>query len=497
MQNSRNNQVKANKLFILKRNTIIELLVHLLVFFVYLWIASHGYLTFDYSKTPISKTHYQSEAFLNGQLYLKIRPKPELLALQNPYDGRYNEHLRLHDASLYNGKYYLYFSPIVAFFITSPLKLLTGYYISDALICTLLCFIGYLFSYKILAYTLSSAQLNLPLLYKTGMQLALGLTITQLYSLNRIKIYEVAIFSGYAFLMMGLYYYMLIMTSTITKKIYIILSGIFLAFTVWARPSNFIIVFILSLLFLVYQFFPQRREYKLHKIFLFFSPLFIIGFVIAWYNYIRFGSITEFGLTYQLTVGFNYTKGEILTDIFGMHNFFANMVNYFFRDLQFVPFFPYFINCTQFYVPPELANRYDVECQSGILRIPIFSLILFCIPLCKCYYTKYRQQTLFAFLILICSLLSFLAVSVAPMSGMRYMIDFLPSFSIAMFILFSLSLACNKHADQHFDILSLYFCFAVFISLLINFLLCFPGYEYAFINANPHLYRTIEHFLNF
>ena len=48
-------------------------------------------------------------AFLSGQLYLKTVPDPELLALPNPYDPSKNEKFRLHDASLYNGRYYLYF----------------------------------------------------------------------------------------------------------------------------------------------------------------------------------------------------------------------------------------------------------------------------------------------------------------------------------------------------------------------------------------------------
>jgi hypothetical protein len=70
--------------------------------------------TFDYYAK-------QGLAFKHGQLYLLDKPAPELLALSDPY----NDHLRrisgvhdlyLIDASLYRGKYYLYWGPAPSLF---------------------------------------------------------------------------------------------------------------------------------------------------------------------------------------------------------------------------------------------------------------------------------------------------------------------------------------------------------------------------------------------
>ena len=49
-----------------------------------------------------------------GRLDLPVTPSPELLALPDPYDPAQNSAYRLHDASLYEGKYYLYWGPLPA-----------------------------------------------------------------------------------------------------------------------------------------------------------------------------------------------------------------------------------------------------------------------------------------------------------------------------------------------------------------------------------------------
>ena len=46
----------------------------------------------------------------SGHLYLSKEPKPELVALADPYDPAQNNAFRMGDASYYQGHYYLYFS---------------------------------------------------------------------------------------------------------------------------------------------------------------------------------------------------------------------------------------------------------------------------------------------------------------------------------------------------------------------------------------------------
>src|SRR5713101_86638 len=89
------------------------------VFAFYLWTASSSGNPFIFGKKLSDYYNLLSDAFLAGRLSLVVEPSKELLNLPDPYDPSLNAKFRLHDASLYKGKYYLYFGPVpaVTFFI--------------------------------------------------------------------------------------------------------------------------------------------------------------------------------------------------------------------------------------------------------------------------------------------------------------------------------------------------------------------------------------------
>ncbi len=69
---------------------------------------------------------YMAEGFARGHTYLSVDPDPALLGLRDPYDPAANARLRLWDASLFKGKYYLYYGPGPAVAVMLPLRLVTG-----------------------------------------------------------------------------------------------------------------------------------------------------------------------------------------------------------------------------------------------------------------------------------------------------------------------------------------------------------------------------------
>jgi hypothetical protein len=69
---------------------------------------------------------YLAEGFLAGHTHLSVDPAPELLALRDPYDPSANARFRLWDASLYKGRYYLYYGPAPAVALMAPWRFLTG-----------------------------------------------------------------------------------------------------------------------------------------------------------------------------------------------------------------------------------------------------------------------------------------------------------------------------------------------------------------------------------
>ncbi|HEY4988412.1 MAG TPA: hypothetical protein VII09_01320, partial [Opitutaceae bacterium] len=91
------------------------------------WIAD-GVAPWDGDRSNVWHHYeYMAQGFLDGHTTLSVAPSPELLKLANPYDPVANAKLRVWDASLYKGKYYLYYGPGPAVAIMVPWRILTGH----------------------------------------------------------------------------------------------------------------------------------------------------------------------------------------------------------------------------------------------------------------------------------------------------------------------------------------------------------------------------------
>jgi hypothetical protein len=90
------------------------------------WTSAAG-SSFD-RETRNAWHHYEylAEGFFGGHTYLSVAPDRELLALRDPYDSTANTGHKLWDASLYQGRYYLYFGPAPALLML-PWHLVTGH----------------------------------------------------------------------------------------------------------------------------------------------------------------------------------------------------------------------------------------------------------------------------------------------------------------------------------------------------------------------------------
>jgi hypothetical protein len=79
---------------------------------IQLWLFSCGRMW----SWPKDTIYYPvlADAFMHGQVTLRVQPRPELLALPDPYDPAANQSYRWHDAVLFSGKYYLYWGPVPA-----------------------------------------------------------------------------------------------------------------------------------------------------------------------------------------------------------------------------------------------------------------------------------------------------------------------------------------------------------------------------------------------
>ncbi len=184
----------------------------LLVFSViifYLWTATSNYKPFQFSiggAYDTAETLYVdlSEAFLRGRLSLLIEPSRELLSLQDPYDPEQNKKLRLHDASLYRGHYYLYFGPAPVFTTFMPWRLITGNPMPHNLAASIYAAGGFVFSVLLLMIIVRGTGLKVSYQAIMIALLLLGICNTVPLVLRRPFMYEVASLSAYFWSMLSL-----------------------------------------------------------------------------------------------------------------------------------------------------------------------------------------------------------------------------------------------------------------------------------------------------
>jgi hypothetical protein len=266
---------------------------------IYFWILTAGRFT----QWPTGKNYYNllAQAFEHGQLNLLLKPPSELLELNNPYDYRTRENISyLWDASLYKGKYYLYWGPVPGV-IGALLLALTARPISDAGFVLGFIVLG-VFGGVLLAWKFCR-DFNFPPWLFWGSAIALALNSPLLWLLTRPSVYEASIAGGQAFSLAGLYFGYLAFRSRIVSKRYLGLFGLMLGLAAGTRTSLMVSSAALALLTAIYLFIRygnQPRKFFLAA-FSFGWPLVAIFSGLLWYNYARFGSIFETGHCYQLT----------------------------------------------------------------------------------------------------------------------------------------------------------------------------------------------------
>jgi len=103
---------------------------------------SNGVAPWDADRSNVWHHYeYLAEGFLHGHTYLSIDPSPELLKLKNPFDPAANAPYRLWDASLYKGRFYLYFGPTPVL-VMLPWRILTGHMLPQRLAAAAFAVIG-------------------------------------------------------------------------------------------------------------------------------------------------------------------------------------------------------------------------------------------------------------------------------------------------------------------------------------------------------------------
>ena len=464
------------------------------------WIVTRGWWAWDQSEGYYGLL---ARAFAHGHTYLDIQPSPALLALPDPYDPAQNKGLRLHDASLYNNRYYLYWGPVPAL-IVAPLKMLPERWqvnTPDAVLVLALS-MGLIFASAALIVRLRERLFPAVPWWTVGIGvLAAGFGHPVPYTMARPDVYEAAIIGGQFFLLSGLLSAFLAFDRH-PRWAELGVAGLFWAMATGTRVSLAPTVAMMAgvamarVVFSYQEVSIRRRVGACAALAL---PLVAGAVSLAVYNRVRFDAYTDFGTRYMLSAVNSHSLSEVMTSAAYA---WPNLIRYLFEWGTALPDFPFLAASAS---RPEFAARfglpaeYNMEPVVGIVWFAPF-LVLGLIPVValgrrvvRSDADQERWLTL--------SLLAGGIVSVAPAlllmgSTMRYQMDGSPCW-----VLMATMGVCqwsrdNQLAGRRQGVLQAVTGQVLGVSILFGVLLGMSGYLWQMRAANPVLWQWMSHALS-
>jgi hypothetical protein len=274
------------------------------------------------------------DGFLDGHLYMKDEPDPQLLALP-PAQRPGNAPFQL-DASLYGGHYYLYFGVTPVITLGLPYVLLTGHDFPEALAGVVFMGLGFALA---AAWWLGLRRQFFPQLgggWTVLGVVAIGICTAAPSALRRPLFYEVAIGAGYAFSMLALWAATTAWRRPARGLWWLALAGVAVGLAVGSR-ANLAPPGVALLCAAAWGVRRERNGPRWRAVLVALlaagGGAGAVGVGLASYNYARFGSITEFGHHYQL--------GLIPKQMFRVSNLAYNFSTYYLKPPALNGYFPF------------------------------------------------------------------------------------------------------------------------------------------------------------
>ena len=274
------------------------------------WDGSAPITTFKTGGDNAQQYAELAKAMADGQLYLEVEPPQWLVDMDNPYDKGAREELQkqtgeeyLFDVAYYEGHYYVYFGvvPVLLFYL--PFYLLTGASFPTAIGVLISC-IAFILGItglldRFARYHFKRVSLGLLLLLQIPLVMCSGI----LYLIKFPTFYSLPIMLALAFTVWGLYCWM---RGRASEKAWLwyLAGSLCMALVAGCRPQ--LLVFSLLAFPLFWRKFITEKHITTKKgikeFICLIAPYAVVAIGIMMYNRARFGSFSDFGANYNLTV---------------------------------------------------------------------------------------------------------------------------------------------------------------------------------------------------
>ena len=452
---------------------------------------------FNFSNEYIEADLYNKdfvEALSKGQVHLLEEPSEKLLELENPYDTVERSSIErgkdyIWDTALYNNHYYIYFGILPALILFLPYYIITGTFLKTSLAVLIFSILSAIMLALILEYIFKKHFSKLPFKMLAFSEIAILFGSFLIWINVAPRFYEMVNVAGLYFSLQGIYLFLTMKKDNKVSFEKLGLGALCLALAVACRPTTLIAsVFIVPI---IWNLFKQNKVNKkeIIKIVLVVAiPYIIVGLLLMYYNYIRFGNIFEFGAKYQLTMNdMRNLKNRLITIPAG---FVYNLFNL----PSFIGRFPFLeVNSNI----PEIFAYYYVEDMPGgvFILAPIAFAILGIGKFLKISKNKELKTLVLVFLI-VGLILNIIIVMQGGSTG-RYLLDFAWYFVLVGILIYLENYQNTKSIEAKQILQRIFICIASFI-LIINILTGFLTTSgVGMKRVSPQAYFNVEYGISF
>lgn len=439
-----------------------------------------------------------AEAFLEGRLYTDDDVPEELLNMENPYDRFAREEKNVSfkwDHAYFEGKYYCYFGAVPVLLLYIPYNFLMGgnlpNYIAVFILGILFMIGSALLIWRIIDNWFKKTPFVMYLIIHIVFIVVSGLS----YAVYKPDFYIVPILSALVFTVFGLELWLSSWNKEYCKTGKLcscrLLAGSFcIALTAGCRPQ-FLLAALLGIIFFWDDIFKKRLLFSKKSVRQTAAvglPFLVVGAAIMWYNAARFGSVMDFGATYNLTSNDMTHRGFV----FGRTG--LGIFTYLFQPVNLFATFPFIKDFSVATVYQGLTLSENM--MGGVYVLyPVLVTGLYGVYNKKLFSDNNGHK-------IVCLAL-FMSVAVVAvdtqMAGllMRYDLDFLWMLMLAsVFTIFSLYQKYERKEELRQKIIRLVIILSV-VTLILAFLSVLAHDENPIKDGNPVLYYKVQHLIAF
>lgn len=441
-----------------------------------------------------------AKSITEGHLYLDETPPDWLVQMDDPYDKGARDELQKHtgkdylfDVAYYDGHYYVYFGVVPVLIYYLPFYLITGSPFPTAigvLISGLFFIIGTTLLLLLFARRhFKKVSLGLFLLLQISLITCSGM----LYLFKLPTFYALPIMTGLAFSVWGLYLWMR-GRSLDTPCGWYLAGSLCMALVLGCRPQLMVLSLIAFPLF--WRRYITNRRIMMREgqkeLCCLLGPYVIVFAGIFAYNYARFGSFTNFGANYNLTMNDMTKRG------FSVGRLAPALFAYFLQAPNMVGEFPY-LQAVDFQTT-YLGQTIRENTYGGLFAcIPLLWVLFFSVPVLKMRIRTRQTHTVAGVAAIMIVMGIVVACLDAEMAGIlqRYFADFSFLFLAAAALIVFIVNENITHGTQMANILLKGLIALVTLSVLYSVLLCLVAEVGWLSDVYPWAYQNLLEMFEF